>query len=391
MKFEIERELLATHLGRARDVAGRASTMPVLSNVLVRATQAELGGRLFIGASDLQSTVTAEIPANVMAPGSCMLDAKRIAEIVDSCAGDLVQVEVSPERVADVRCGRPRFSLPTISDHEFPIVHAPGAWLKVNGAVLAECLGKVDFACAKDDTSRPWANGVLLRAAGDGKIVLLASNGSVIVQVLRKSGIQAFGDAIIPKRGAADLASVLAGQKEAFISVTPSEIHARVGSVCVSSKLLEAKWPDVAPIFIGAEARKVIVNREALNAAISRMLIVSPADTGVVLDIDERRMHLESEAAGQGAADEDIPCDCVGTGVVLAVKGQLMKDVIGRMDTEQVEIHYGFGEDAQKIARNEPDRIIVRPAGSENQASAVGTLRLEVYRTNSRTPPAAAA
>src|ERR671916_1909958 len=78
MKVTVERAALLKALGHVHRVVERRNTIPILANVLLRATD----GGLQLKATDLDIEVTETIPADVATAGSTTVPAHVIYDIV---------------------------------------------------------------------------------------------------------------------------------------------------------------------------------------------------------------------------------------------------------------------------------------------------------------------
>src|SRR5580765_3052172 len=117
MEFKIEKEAFLGGLALAQGVADRKSTMPILANVLLRSDGKE---RVFLAATDLNVTVTAELPAAVAKEGGLTLGAKPLHEIVKSLpAGDL-SLKRTENQYAEIKSGRVEYRMVGMADRDFP-------------------------------------------------------------------------------------------------------------------------------------------------------------------------------------------------------------------------------------------------------------------------------
>ena len=78
MKLTIERAALLKALGHVQSVVERRNTIPILSNVLLKAT----GSSLQFKATDLEREVQDEAPADVSQPGAVTVPAHILHDIV---------------------------------------------------------------------------------------------------------------------------------------------------------------------------------------------------------------------------------------------------------------------------------------------------------------------
>ena len=95
MKVTLERAALLKSLGHVHRVVERRNTIPILSNVLLRAE----GQALLLKATDLDLEVTERLPADVGAAGATTLPAHILYEIVRKLPdGAQVSLEFEGER-----------------------------------------------------------------------------------------------------------------------------------------------------------------------------------------------------------------------------------------------------------------------------------------------------
>ena len=85
MEFKIEKAALLSGLYLAQGISDRKSTMPILANVLLRTDGKD---KLLVAATDLNVTVTAELPCKVENEGGLTVGAKHLHDIVKSLPGE---------------------------------------------------------------------------------------------------------------------------------------------------------------------------------------------------------------------------------------------------------------------------------------------------------------
>lgn len=109
MKVTLERAALLKSLSHVSRVVERRNTIPILSNVLVRAE----GQSLHLKATDLDLEVTEELPADVGQAGSTTLPAHVLHDIVRKIPdGAQVTLDMTGDTSQLVlRSGRSRFQL----------------------------------------------------------------------------------------------------------------------------------------------------------------------------------------------------------------------------------------------------------------------------------------
>ena len=92
MKLTIERAALMKGLGHVQSVVERRNTIPILSNVLMRAEAGTLG----LTATDMDVEIVESVPAEVHTAGATTVPAHTMHDIVRKLPdGSQVELEVS--------------------------------------------------------------------------------------------------------------------------------------------------------------------------------------------------------------------------------------------------------------------------------------------------------
>ena len=117
MKLVIERGELVKALGHVTSVVEKRTTIPILSNVMLRAS----GAALLLKATDLEREVVEQAPANVGQPGAVTVSAHTLHDIVRKLPdGAEVELKRDPEKERlSITAGSARFALQTLPADDF--------------------------------------------------------------------------------------------------------------------------------------------------------------------------------------------------------------------------------------------------------------------------------
>ncbi|MET0408420.1 MAG: DNA polymerase III subunit beta, partial [Hyphomicrobium sp.] len=204
MRLEIERGELLKALSHVTSVVERRTTIPILSNVMLKAS----GDTLMFKATDLEREVSESISAQVATPGTLTVPAHVLHDIVRKLP-DGAQIEMKrdgdKERLT-ITSGHSRFSLQTLSADDFPdlAVGEIGHEFTMEAGDLKRLIDKTRFAISTEET-RYYLNGIYLHpaeTAGTKTLRAVATDGHRLAQVelpLPK-GAEGMPGVIIPRK-----------------------------------------------------------------------------------------------------------------------------------------------------------------------------------------------
>jgi DNA polymerase-3 subunit beta len=166
MKATIERATLLKSLGHVQSVVERRNTIPILSNVLIEATEE---GGLRLMATDLDLQINETVDANVTQPGATTVSAHTLFDIARKLPeGSQVELNAADGKM-QVNAGRARFNLATLPRDDFPVI-AEGelpTGFELPAATLRQIIDKTRFAISHEET-RYYLNGIFLHVSEDG-------------------------------------------------------------------------------------------------------------------------------------------------------------------------------------------------------------------------------
>jgi len=159
MRITIERSNLLKSLNHVHRVVERRNTIPILSNILLRAD----GQNLDMKATDLDLEVTEATPANVEQAGATTVPAHLLYDIVRKLPdGSEVLLATSTDGGSmTVQSGRSKFSLQCLPESDFPDLTA-GTFshtFKLKATDLKMLIDRTQFAISTEET-RYYLNGI---------------------------------------------------------------------------------------------------------------------------------------------------------------------------------------------------------------------------------------
>src|ERR1700682_6191797 len=173
MELTVAKADLQKELQLCQGVVEKRSTIPILSNVLLKAAN----GRLQIAATDLDVTILSSCAANVTTPGGVTIEAKRLFDIVRSLPDEDVHVTIQENNQMLIESGTAKFRLLGLPAEDYPTLPTVTSSESYNVPLeeLKTMVAKVKFAITHEET-RFQLNGALLKVQAT-KMEMVATDG----------------------------------------------------------------------------------------------------------------------------------------------------------------------------------------------------------------------
>ncbi len=320
--FAVERCALREALMLLRIVAPQRSTLPVLSHVLLKTT----ADTLVLTATDLSTTLTLSVPAQVETPDTALaLPARTFGDWVNTqpLKDMLTATQTAETATATLQVGRATARIKGIAAEEFPAQpperqpkDAPtGITLMLDAVTFAQSIRRVAFAAASGKEGRVVLEGVFARIANDELTLVAADGFQLAVERLPLDHQGDLGHAdsrptaqgIVPANALELVAKLLAADESAPFALTLSETHVqfRVGDHAVDAALIEGKYPDFERIVPAERATQATFDPAQVAAALKA---TAPFSTnGVELTFAPDGLTVAGAEAQTGDLTAEVP------------------------------------------------------------------------------------
>lgn len=345
MLIEVEKKDLLNLLGKTQNVVEKRNTMPVLINVLLEAG----GGVLKVFATDLEVSLTDQIPTIKEKPGKVAVSAKSLFEIIKELEDGPVVLNKRDNNWLEIKQRKSVFNLVGIAAEEYPVFpsYATKDFIRMPASVLADMIEKTIYSISNDET-RYHLNGVFFeRINKDAKSTfrMVATDGfrlSIVEREmpLSESAFPATG-VIIPRKGLFEIRKMLETIEGEFdLAIEGSQLVVRQGTTVLMIRLIEGKFPAYQQFIPQTVPKRVQVPREILLSSLKRVSLLSNQKyKGVTLALTNGRMEITSNNPEMGDAKEEIEIDYKGNDLRIGFNARYMLDVLNSFDDDGVDLH----------------------------------------------------
>ena len=349
MRVTLERSALLKSLSHVHRVVERRNTIPILSNVLLRAKD----GALELKATDLDVEVVETVPAEIGEPGGTTVAAHLLYDIVRKLPeGQQAALETQGgDGTLQLRAGRSRFALQALPEADFPNLNVgefPNRFTLAS-AELKRLIDKTQFAISTEET-RYYLNGIYFHALNEGGRDILravATDGHRLAQVEMPApeGAAGMPGVIVPRKAVnevlrlvddigGDVAVDLSDSKIRFtFEKTGADGESAGQRLVLTSKLIDGAFPDYARVIPRANDKSLVVTRGEFTQAVDRVSTVSSErGRAVKLSLNDGRLVLTVTNPDSGSATEELSVDYSAPPLDIGFNSRYLLDIAAQLE-----------------------------------------------------------
>ena len=312
MKLSIERAALMRSLNHVQSVVERRNTIPILSNVMLKAKD----GVLTMSTTDMDLQITESVAAEIKTPGATTAPAHTLHDIVRKLGEDaLVELAIDESgHTMTVKAGRSVFKLSCLPVSDFPEINTGNytASFSMPANALRALIDRTKFAMSTEET-RYYLNGIFVHEAdNDGVKVLraVATDGHRLArfEMPLPDGATGMPGVIIPRKAVGELRKLAEEAADLIeISLSESKIRFAFDHIELTSKLIDGTFPNYQQVIPTGNDKIVEVNPKLFSRAIDRVSTISDGKSRALkITLHGKTMTLSANSPDSGSATEDL-------------------------------------------------------------------------------------
>jgi DNA polymerase-3 subunit beta len=323
MNLTIESTHLAAALAKVQGAASASSTMPILTGVLLSATETLAN----FAATDLERFAFAGVPATVERPGKAVLPARLLSDITRSLPAGPVEITATGTK-ATVKSGRNKWDLAVYPADDFPEWPAfePQCTFSLPGEKLRTVIQMTEFAIPQRDP-RKVLMGVLFDV-GETGLTAVATDGRKLGRYTVKEVTAEPTQAIIP---AAILPALKAACEdgEVEIAIAPRMVRFTFADVTYLAAVVEGAYPKYQAVIPSSFNHAIPLAKSALLPVLSRAQVVAERKHhSVVLRFTEGRVDVTAQSEEVGQFEGACECGHTGEALRMAFNHHYLADIL---------------------------------------------------------------
>jgi len=365
--FEIEKRELLKGLGLMQGIAGRKTTLPILSHIYMEWKR----NSLFLTGTDLETGIQEELSAQVQEEGKASISSKKIYEIVRELPEQPIQIQKKENHWIYLKCGKSVFNIAGLDPEEFPSLPTwqEKLFTKIPTQIVKEMIEKTFFA-ASNEESRYHLNGIFFtqqKISGKDSIRMVATDGHRLSLMERETqvvkGIEK--GVILPKKGILELRKLLGdkeGNEEMGVYCNSTHAFFKVGKSLMIIRLIEGEFPEYEQVIPKNNDKRLKVEKEMIYGSLRRVAtMVSERAEGIKLNLKKSSMELSSYHQDYGDAREEVDIQYEGPPIEIGFNARYLMEAIQSIDTEDIQMEL----------KDEGSPGVIRPTSFETPSQQI--------------------
>ena len=340
MNLTIAKDQLLHGLQSVQNVVSARTTLPILSNALLRAED----NRLQLTATDLDVTISCGVEASVKKKGAITVPVKKLFGIVRELPTPEIEMEVDEKNSCIVRSGASFYRINGLSAEEFP----PLQPFKENKKIslpqekVRGMLRRTSFATSTDE-SRYVLNGIFMTFK-EHKMTLVATDGRRLAMTDEEVDVaeSSQGEFILPTKAVNELIRLL--QEKGDLDITFTENQAsfalkdeKGGSILVISKLVEGNYPNFRQVIPSETKERIPLGREEFLQALRRAeIMTTDKSNSVKLSFTRNNLAITANSPEVGEARESLAINFKGKDVAIAFNPAYLIEPLAALNNDEV-------------------------------------------------------
>jgi len=344
MKFNVNQQDLQQALSYCQGVIEKRSTLPILSNILLDASNS----KLTITATDLDLIFIHQLNnVEIIEEGKTTTVSSTIYDIVRKLSsGKKINLNLNDTNKLHLESEKSNFNLNCLSPSEFPLTdeNFNKNQFSMKSKQLLKLLNKCKFSVSNDET-RHYLSGIYFHQTEvEDKNYLTAvatDSHRMSISKIRLDKKIDFDPVILPKKTIFQLCSLLDNYDgEVKISNIKSKIKFELNNSILISKLIDGKFPNYIQVIPKNNQKKLEIDLKLFLNSVDRVASVSlDKKDGVKFKLTKDTLNLSVNNTNSGDGKETLAAN-FDHDLEISFNSRYLIDVASQLDGEKIEIFF---------------------------------------------------
>lgn len=337
MKLKVTQANLSKALSIVSRVAASRTTLPILSNILIKAE----GNTLSIAATNLEIAITYTVPGKVEEEGSITVPSRLMTDFVGSLPDENIDLTLEGQSL-HIKAGKYTSTINGVSAKEFPSLPeiSEGRSGVVPAADLKRALQQTVFAASSDEARQVLT--AIYTHTHDNELYVVATDSYRLAE--KKLGASELDfSLLVPASTMQELLRII-GDDDSDISYTYDDTRMmfNCGDVTVISRLIDGKYPDYRQLIPeSGEIVFTIKKSDFVNITKVSSLFAKESAGSITLDVDDDQQEVSIRSIASQVGENTSRAEAIvkGSGSV-TLNSRYLLDALNAFSDDEIKFSF---------------------------------------------------
>jgi DNA polymerase-3 subunit beta len=292
-------------------------------------------------ATDMEVGLRVPLPGEILHPGSAVLPARLVLEVVRSLPGDTVTLELrQQEQDVELISGPAKFHLRTLRAEDFPTLPTPDLATRMTlpTEVFVETALQVSRSASRDET-RPVLTGVLI-SAGAQELTMVATDSYrlSVKHATLAAVLEGTIEANVPARALQELARIAqsVSEPELAVSTGQNQVVFEIGDILLSSRLIDGQFPNYRQLLPESVEHELRLSSGEVADVVRRVSLLAQKNAPLRLSFSEGELTVSAQTPDVGEASETLPVPFAGEPFEIGFNPEFLRDGLESVESEEL-------------------------------------------------------
>jgi DNA polymerase-3 subunit beta len=338
MKFIVSSSALLKQLQQINGVIGSNNVLPILEDFLFEIET----NKLTVVATDLETVMKIHLDIEAKDNGRVCIPAKILMDSLKNLPNQPLTFDIDKNFGIEITSDNGKYKVMGENPDNFP--KEPPAddtsAFTMTSHQLLTAINKTLFAVSNDDL-RPAMTGVYFELDKKSLTTVATDAHRLVRYTLKEVSCPKKDSFIVPKKPLTLLKGSLPdNEDEISISYNNNHMFVNHGTVQLSCRLLDARFPDYKVVIPAENPYQMTINRQDFQSALRRISIFSNKSTNLVtLTISGSELQLTAQDIDfSQEGNERMSCQYDGEDIIISFNARFLIEMLGSTNSEEVRL-----------------------------------------------------
>jgi len=340
MKFTCNKLALLENINIVLKAVSAKSAAPILEGIFIKATS---DGNIKLLGNDLKIAIEANFTGNVAEPGSVVLNAKLLYDIISKLPDGILSLSCDDNFKTNIELNLSKYEIYGLNPLDFPSVEYRDSDIKISleKQKMKNIIKQIIFSIGTDD-KKMTLTGALFDIKDDILKVVSLDGYRMSYRKINIGSTLISESYIIPGKTLSDLSKIIDDEEGNIeLCFTGNRVNIKLDNVIMYSNLIDGDFfnyehiiPTVCDITVIADTKEIV------DSIIRSSLIITPdVKSPLKFDISENQIYMSS-VTKNGKAEDTVSCETIGSSLTIGFNHKYLLDALRACEAKKIKMEF---------------------------------------------------